>query len=144
MISRGMINNYSLIVMNIIVISVIRLTMMCHCNSCWLSDNVGGHRGRDRMVVGFTTTLVCIQCLSPLMLWVRTSIRARCTTLCEKFVSDLRQAGGFLWVLRFPPPIKLIATIYNVAVILSKVALNTIRQIIKQTMLCRYNFCWLG
>jgi hypothetical protein len=26
-----------------------------------------------------------------------------------KFVSDLRQVGGFLWVLRFPPPIKLTA-----------------------------------
>ena len=29
----------------------------------------------------------------------------------KKFVSDLRQVGGFLWVLRFPPPIKLISTI---------------------------------
>ena len=28
-----------------------------------------------------------------------------------KFISDLRQVGGFLRVLRFPPPIKLIATI---------------------------------
>ena len=28
-----------------------------------------------------------------------------------KFVSDLRQFGGFLWVLRFPSPIKLTATI---------------------------------
>ena len=28
-----------------------------------------------------------------------------------KFVSDLRQVGTFLWVLRFPPPIKLAATI---------------------------------
>jgi hypothetical protein len=28
-----------------------------------------------------------------------------------KFVSDLRQLGGFLRVLRFPPPIKLTATI---------------------------------
>ena len=28
-----------------------------------------------------------------------------------KFVSDLRQIGGFLQVLRFPPPIKLTATI---------------------------------
>jgi len=27
-----------------------------------------------------------------------------------KFVSDLRQVGGFLRVLRFPPPIQLIAT----------------------------------
>ena len=29
----------------------------------------------------------------------------------EKFVSDLQQMGGFLWVLRFPPPIKLTTTI---------------------------------
>jgi hypothetical protein len=28
-----------------------------------------------------------------------------------KFVSDLRQFGGFLRVLRFPPPIKLTAMI---------------------------------
>jgi len=28
-----------------------------------------------------------------------------------KFVSDLRQVGGFLRVLLFPPPIKLTATI---------------------------------
>jgi hypothetical protein len=28
-----------------------------------------------------------------------------------KFVSDLRQVGDFLWVLWFPPPIKLTATI---------------------------------
>ena len=36
-----------------------------------------------------------------------------------KFVSDLRQVDGFLRVLQFPPPIKL------VAMILLKVALNT-------------------
>jgi len=28
-----------------------------------------------------------------------------------KFVSDLRQVGGFLQVLRFPPPIELTITI---------------------------------
>ena len=28
-----------------------------------------------------------------------------------EFVSDLRQVGGFLWVLRFPPSIRLTATI---------------------------------
>ena len=28
-----------------------------------------------------------------------------------KFVSDLRQVNGFLRVLRFPPPVKLTATI---------------------------------
>ena len=42
-----------------------------------------------------------------------------------KFVSDLRQVGGFFRVLRFPPQIKLTATIY-VAEILLKVTLNTI------------------
>jgi hypothetical protein len=41
-----------------------------------------------------------------------------------KFVSDLKQVGGFLRILRFPPPIKLTA--------LLKVALNTIRQANKQ------------
>ena len=30
-------------------------------------------------------------------------------TLCNKFVSDLRQIGGFLRILRFLPPIKLTA-----------------------------------
>jgi len=28
-----------------------------------------------------------------------------------KFISNLRQVGGFLWVLRFPPSIKLTTTI---------------------------------
>jgi len=41
-----------------------------------------------------------------------------------KFVSDLRRVSGFLWVLRFPPPIKLTAT--NKTEILLIVALNTI------------------
>ena len=50
---------------------------------------------------------LCNQCLSPLMLWVRISIRARCTTLCDKVCQWL--ATG-LW---FSPPIKLTATIYN-------------------------------
>jgi hypothetical protein len=30
-----------------------------------------------------------------------------------KFISDLRQVGGFLRVLQFPPPLKLTATIYS-------------------------------
>jgi hypothetical protein len=33
------------------------------------------------------------------------------TTLCDKFVSNLWQVGGFLRVLRFSPPIKQTATI---------------------------------
>jgi hypothetical protein len=35
--------------------------------------------------------------------------QARCTR--DKFVRDLQQVSGFLRVLRFPPPIKLTATI---------------------------------
>ena len=33
------------------------------------------------------------------------------TTLCDKVCQYLRQVSGFLWVLRFPPPIKLTARI---------------------------------
>ena len=67
--------------------------------------------GRDRMVVGFTTTY---------------AISAYHHWCCEfefrsgqgvqhyviKFVSDLRQVSGFLRVLWFPPPMKLTAIIY--------------------------------
>ena len=56
---------------------------------------------------------LCNQCLSLLTLWIRILLR-RCvldTTLILKFVSDLRLVCGFLRVLRFPPPIKLTATI---------------------------------
>ena len=38
-----------------------------------------GRRGRDRMVVGFTTTYICNQCLSPLKLRVRIPFMARFT-----------------------------------------------------------------
>jgi hypothetical protein len=44
-----------------------------------------------------------------------------------KFVSDLRQVGGFLRVLLFPPPIKIDR--HDITEILLKVALNTINQI---------------
>ena len=60
-------------------------------------------RGRDRMIVGFTTTYA-ISTLSPLMLWVRISIRARCTTLSDKVCQRLAtdqwffplESSGFL------------------------------------------------
>ena len=76
-------------------------------------------RGRDCMVVGFTTTFVSVQ-----------SVPITCTTKVVnlnpahrkvylmqhymiKFVSDndMRQISGFLWVLWIPPPIKLSAKI---------------------------------
>ena len=42
-----------------------------------------------------------------------------------KFVSDLQQVSGFLWVLWFPPPIKLT---HDITGILLKVTLDTITQ----------------
>ena len=38
---------------------------------------------------------LCNQCLSPLMLWVRISIRARCTTLCDKVYQWLATGQWF-------------------------------------------------
>ena len=62
------------------------------------------------VVIIWIYNYLCNQCLSPRKLWVRSSLMARCTTDVMKSVSDLRQVGGFLRVIRFPP-IKLPATI---------------------------------
>ena len=56
--------------------------------------------------------------------------------ITAKFVNDQRQVGGFLWLLRFPPPIKLTSSVYIVAEILLKVTLNTIN--ITNPMICIY------
>ena len=72
-----------------------------------------GRRGRDRMVVGCITNYLCNQCLSPLTLRVQTVCGEVYSVkhYVIKFVSDLRQVGGFIRILRFPPTIKLTATI---------------------------------
>ena len=59
---------------------------------------------------------LCNQCLSSLMLWVRISIRARCTTLCDKVCQWLATGRWFFsgssgFLHQFPPSIKLAATI---------------------------------
>ena len=65
----------------------------------------GGHRGRDCMVVGFTTTCV----ISAFCDFKPRSWRdVLDTTLCDK-VCD--RSVGFSRVLRFPTPIKLTAMI---------------------------------
>jgi len=74
------------------------------------NSNKRDRRGRDRMVVGCYNYL-CSQCLPPLMLWVRIPLMARCTTLCDKVCQWLAAGWWFSPVLRFPPPIKLTATI---------------------------------
>jgi hypothetical protein len=63
------------------------------------------------MVVGLYNYM-CNQCLSPLSCeYELHSWRGVLNTpLCDK-ANDLRQVGDFLRVLRFPPPIKLTATI---------------------------------
>jgi hypothetical protein len=47
------------------------------------------------VIVGFTTT--CNKCLSPLM-WVRISIRARCTTFCDKVCQWLATGRWFILI----------------------------------------------
>jgi hypothetical protein len=70
-------------------------------------------RGRDRMVVGFTTTYmqsvpITTKVVSSNPVHVEVYLIQHYVI---KFVSDLRQVNGFLRVLQFHPPIKLIATI---------------------------------
>ena len=60
------------------------------------------------------------QLLSPLMLWVRISIRARCTTLCDKICQWLATGRWFS-----PGPSTNKTDRYNITEILLKVSLNT-------------------
>ena len=72
----------------------------------------GGRRGHDRMVVWFTTTYA----IGAYHHWCCEfeSRSGRGVQHCViNFVSDLRQVGGFLRVLRFSPPIKLTTKIYR-------------------------------
>ena len=57
---------------------------------------------------------------------ITTCIMSSNTTHGEviKFVSDLRKVGGFLWILWFPPQIKM--NCHEIAKILLNVSLNTI------------------
>ena len=69
---------------------------------------------------------LCNQCLSPLMLWVRISIRVRCTTLCDKVCQWL------VTVWWFSPGTPVSSTnktdCHDITEILLKVVLNTNKQ----------------
>ena len=69
-----------------------------------ISYTTRDRRGRDCMVVRFTTTYA----ISAYHHWC-CEFESRSGRGVQhyviKFVSDLWQVGGFLWVLRFPPPI---------------------------------------
>jgi hypothetical protein len=84
---------------------------------------------------------LCNQCLSPLMLWVRSGWGVQHYVIT--FVGDLRQVGVFVRVVRFPPPIKLAVTIRYNWNIVEKVALSIIKQTNKQTnVFILRNFNW--
>jgi hypothetical protein len=69
---------------------------------------------------------LCNQCLSPLMLWVWISIRARCTTICDKVCQWLATGR---WFSPGPPVSSTNKTDrHDITEILLKVALNTIKQ----------------
>ena len=89
--------------------SLLHITHLC---VVFIFTTFWGRRGRDCIVVEFITTYAisayhhyCYEFESrsgevyPLQHYV------------IKHFSDLRHVGGFLWVLRFPPSIKLIASI---------------------------------
>jgi len=83
-----------------------------------------GRRDPDRMVVKFTTTSAISAyhpCCCELESWSGRGVQH----YVIKFVSNLRQVGGFLRVLRFPPPIKL--TYHDKTEILLKLPLNAIK-----------------
>ena len=69
---------------------------------------------------------LCNKYLSPLMLWFRISIRARCTTLCDKFCQWLATGQ---WFSPGPPLFSTNKTYhYDITEILLNVALNTMKQ----------------
>ena len=77
--------------------------------------------------------------LSPLMLWFRISIRARCTTLCDKVCQWLATGR---WFSPGPPVYSTKKTDrHDIAEILLKVVLNTINQTNKQTYAVTLSFC---
>ena len=69
----------------------------------------GVRRGRDRMIIGFTTICaINAYHYSSCEFEPRSWRGVLDTKLCDTFVSDFRQVGGFLRVFRFLPPITLI------------------------------------
>jgi hypothetical protein len=87
-----------------------RINMLLYIILVLLYIYARDRRGRIRMVVGFTTTYA----ISAYHHWCfefESRSERSVQHFVIKLVSDLRQVGGFLRVLRFPPPIKLTATI---------------------------------
>ena len=107
-------------------------------------QNIRGHRGRDRMAVGFTTTYAVSAYHPPLMLWVRISIRARYTTLCKKVCQWLATDRWFSLCSPVSSSNKTDRHDITEYWLLFKVALNTIKQTNKHQNMFRkaFLFCF--
>ena len=98
----------------VVVLTVLQLTASDYPYGVFkLFFHQRGRRGRDRMVVGLTT--IYVQSV-PITTTVVSSnpVNSEVYLIQHyviKFVSDLRQVGCFLRVLRFSPPMKLAATL---------------------------------
>ena len=71
-----------------------------------------GRRGRDCMVVGFTTT--CATSAITTKVVSLDHVHGEVYSIQHYvviFASDLRQVNGFFRIILFPPPLKLTATI---------------------------------
>ena len=82
---------------------------LLHCMQDWNEFYSRDCRGRDGMLAGFTTTYA----ISAYHHWC-CELESRSgggVLYVIKFVCNLQQDGGFLWILVFPPPIKQTAMI---------------------------------
>jgi len=113
--------------MKVLVVLISLLSVIKSQSKYYCTCRPSVRRGRDRMVVGFTTTCAIstnnhLCCEFELRLDDVYSIQHYMIT----FVSDLRQVGGFHWVLRFLPPIQI--DHHDIIEIVLKLALSTINQ----------------
>ena len=78
----------------------------------YVSRIARGRRGRDRMVVEYTTTCAIVHITAKVV--SSNPVHGEVYSIQHyviQFVSDLRQVCDFLRVFRFHPPIKLTVTI---------------------------------
>ena len=108
---------------------VMLIYLLCNYMYHYILLTIQGHRGRDRMVVGFTTTMYLFnQCLSPLTLWVWIPLRwgVLDTTLCDKVCQWLATGRWFSLDTLVSSTNK--SDHHDITELLMKVALNTINQ----------------
>ena len=96
-------------------------------------------RGPSWLYSTWIYNFLCNRCLSPLMLWVRILLRARCTTLCNKVCQWL--AAGRLSSPSTPVSSTNKTNRDDITEILFKVALNTIKPNLKPSN-CQASFLY--